>query len=166
MPGESPTHRAFSRHIKANRARRPPRPWPSARAPAMILDDFARLSPFSWAPYGPSPFPLSVNRYAPFARSEVSQSAAAARPGPAVSLSGQNSLHYGRRSEQDGRFIRITGFCRRRFAPDVETLESYAHIRAQTLQDLGNSAAPCRVPRRVPRDIQPRARAAERSPKR
>jgi hypothetical protein len=32
-------------------------------------------------------------------------------------------------------------FCRRCFAPDFETLESYAHIRTQTLQDLANSAA-------------------------
>src|SRR4051794_5254229 len=36
--------------------------------------------------------------------------------------------------------IRITGFCHRRFAPDAETLESYAHIRARSLQDLGNPA--------------------------
>jgi hypothetical protein len=33
------------------------------------------------------------------------------------------------------------GFCRRCSAPDFETLESYAHIRTQTLQDLGNRAA-------------------------
>jgi hypothetical protein len=95
-----------------------------------------RLSPFSWAQYGASAVPAVPavgKRYAPFARSEDWGAGRCRSPAAAVSLSGQKSLHHGRQSEQDGRFIRIMGFCRHRFAPDFETLESYARIRATRL---------------------------------
>jgi hypothetical protein len=81
----------------------------------------SRPSPFSWAQYGAFAVPAIGNRldlrvrvrWLRCGRSpgpNFRELPGAARPGPTVSLSGQKSLHRGRQSEQDARFIRITAF--------------------------------------------------------